>query len=218
MDLADIKVYRMIHIDNTPHALQYGITHKNSPNKNPNFITIGDVSLIDTRSNKQVQVDNGDFMNFDAPIITLGAFIPFYFGIKMPMLYVMQHGGNFVEKPTSASNIIYLACSVSEILKKKSNCYFSDGHAIDSLTTFYDFQEIPNLPKILDWQAIKAPYWAGQENLNLKRKKQAEFLSPYDLSPEVIIGFGCYDNSAKKKLIGFGINEENIRVIPNAYY
>jgi hypothetical protein len=62
------------------------LPHKNSPNRNPNFITIGDISLIDTRSSKQVSVDNGNFLNFDAPLITLGEFIPFYFGIKMPML------------------------------------------------------------------------------------------------------------------------------------
>src|SRR5665647_913156 len=102
MDLAQIKVYRMTHIDNIPHILQHGITHKKSENSNPHFITIGDVSLIDTRSGKEVSVDNGDLLNFGAPSITLGDFIPFYFGIKMPMLYVMQHGGNFVERPTPA--------------------------------------------------------------------------------------------------------------------
>ncbi len=112
MNLAEIKVYRMTHIDNIPHILKNGITHRNSPNHNPNYISIGDISLIYTRDNKQVIVDNGDFLDFDAPKITLGQYIPFYFGVKMPMLYVIQNGGNFVPESTPANKIIYIACSL----------------------------------------------------------------------------------------------------------
>lgn len=218
MDLAEIKVYRMIHIDNIPHVLQYGITRKNSLHKNSKYITIGDVSLIDTRNNRQVRVDNGDFLNFDAPLITLGDFIPFYFGIKMPMLYVIQHGGNFVKRATPANNIVYLVCSVDQIVKFNRNCYFSDGHPTDSLTTFYNLSKINELPEIVDWNDVKAAYWGGQENLNIKRKKQAEFLVSEDLPPDLIVGFGCYNEEAKKKLILMGIREEKIKIIPTAYF
>ena len=76
-----------------------GITYKTSKNSNPKFKAIGDLSLINVRSTKTVSIDNGDFLNCDAPTITLGDFIPFYFGARMPMLYVFQNGGNFVKKP-----------------------------------------------------------------------------------------------------------------------
>ncbi|HEY5405646.1 MAG TPA: DUF4433 domain-containing protein [Ginsengibacter sp.] len=218
MDLAQIKVYRITHIDNVPHILQHGITHKRSKNANPDFITIGDISLIDTRGGKAVIADNGDLLNFGAPSITLGDFIPFYFGIKMPMLYVIQHGGNFVESATPPKDIVYLACSLSRILKLSNDCYYSDGHATDNLTTFYDKSKINDLPTVVDWDAVKASYWGGQENLNIKRKKQAEFLASNDLPPNCIIGFVCYNESAKKKLQTMGVEEEKIRVIPNAYY
>ncbi len=218
MNLAQIKVYRMTHIENVTHILQYGITHKNSFNSNPNFITIGDISLIDTRSTKEVSVDNGDFLNFNSPTIILGDFIPFYFGIKMPMLYVMQNGGNFVERATPAKDIVYLVCSVNRIIQLNKVCYFSDGHATDNLTTFYDMSKINDLAILVDWNAIKAAYWGGQENLNIKRKKQAEFLVSDDLPPNYIIGFGCYNESAKEKLADMGIKEEKIKIIPNAYY
>jgi len=103
MDLAEIKIYRMTHIDNIPHLLQNGITHRNSPNHNPNYITIGDTSLINKRDTKPVSVDNGNFLDFDAPTINLCDYIPFYFGVKMPMLYVIQNGGNFVINATPPS-------------------------------------------------------------------------------------------------------------------
>jgi hypothetical protein len=44
--LNNINVYRMTHIDNIPHVLKNGITHKESNNCNPKFTPIGDTSLI----------------------------------------------------------------------------------------------------------------------------------------------------------------------------
>jgi len=208
----------MTHIENIPHILQYGITHRNSPNANPDFITIGDITLIDTRSTKIASVNNGDFINSDAPMIVLGNFIPFYFGVKMPMLYVIQIGGNFVEKATPAEDIVYLVCSINSIIQSNSIYYFTDGHATDNLTTFYDKSKINELPTLIDWNAVKADYWGGQENLNTKRKKQAEFLVSGELPPDYLIGFGCHNESAKQRLIVMGIKEEKIKVIPNAYY
>lgn len=89
MNLTDIYVYRITHIDNISHILKYGITHKNSPNANSEYRNIGDISLINTRDNRTIYVDNGDF-EFEANTtqIVLGDYIPFYFGIRMPMLYV----------------------------------------------------------------------------------------------------------------------------------
>ncbi|MEI9956254.1 MAG: DarT ssDNA thymidine ADP-ribosyltransferase family protein [Ferruginibacter sp.] len=124
MELAEVKLYRMTHIDNMEHILENGITHRNSPNNNPDYKSIGDVSLINTRDNKRVFVDNGDFENSDAPGIILGDFIPFYFGLRMPMLYVIQNGGNFVINPTSPSKIIYLVCSLSKMIKNQKIIIF----------------------------------------------------------------------------------------------
>ncbi|MEO6348523.1 MAG: DUF4433 domain-containing protein [Aquaticitalea sp.] len=174
MEMDKINVYRMTHIENVPHVLQHGITHKRSQNANLNYITIGDVSLVDTRETKKVRVDNGDPWDLNAPCIILGNFIPFYFGVKMPMLYVMQLGGNFVEQATAPKDIVYLVCSLRHIILSKSVYYFSDGHGTDSFSTFYDSSRTDALPEILDWTAIKADYWGGHENLNIKRKKQAE--------------------------------------------
>lgn len=219
MELNKVIVYRITHLENIPHILQYGITHKNSQNKNTDYKNIGDLSLIETRSNKKVSIDNGDYNSkYGLTSITLGDYIPFYFGVRMPMLYVAQHGGNFVERATSPSDIIYLACSLSKIISSNIDFFFSDGHATDLLTSFYDKTKINELVDIVDWEAVKSLYWGGSENLNIKRKKQAEFLVAIDLSPDIIIGFGCYNEKAKNKLVSFGISEDKIKVIPQAYY
>ncbi|MCX6270422.1 MAG: DUF4433 domain-containing protein [Bacteroidetes bacterium] len=219
MELNKVILYRITHIENIPHILQFGITRKDSLHKNPDYKNIGDLSLIDTRSKKNVNIDNGEFDTRNGlTSIALGDFIPFYFGVKMPMLYVAQHGGNFVERATAPIDIIYLGCSVSKIISAKLNFYFSDGHATDMLTSFYDKSKISELVNIIDWEAVKSSYWGGAENLNIKRKKQAEFLVSGDLPPDLIIGFGCYNEKAKAKLISSGVIEDKIKIIPQAYY
>ena len=94
-DLNKTYLFRMTHVDNIPHIIQHGITHSSSVNANPNFISIGDSSLISSRNN--ILLNNGRL---------LGEYIPFYFGVRTPMLYVVQNGYNMVA-PTPAENIVY---------------------------------------------------------------------------------------------------------------
>ncbi len=217
MNLSQVNIYRMLHIENLPYILANGITHKDSPNADTNFIGIGDLSLINNRNTRRVNIDNGDTFNVIENII-LGDFIPFYFGIKMPMLYVIQQGGNFVEKANKPEDIIYLACSIEAIVNSGLLFYFSDGHATDYLTSFYNKDKISQLLDIIDWAAVKQPYWGGQENLNIKRKKQAEFLVQGDIPSNCIIGYVCFNEAAKQRLVEYGIKDELVKIIPNAYY
>jgi hypothetical protein len=207
----------MTHIENVPHILQFGITHKNSPNANPDYVAIGDVSLIDTRATKQVDISNGNRSQSYGSIV-LGNFIPFYFGIRMPMLYVMQHGGNYVEKATPAKDIVYLVCSVNEIAQSEITYYFSDGHAIDYFTSFYNSSRINDISTIIDWKAVRANYWSGEENLILKCKKQSEFLAANDIPSKFIKGLVCFNQEATDKLLAMGIEQDKIKIISQAYY
>ncbi len=217
LELNKIKIYRITHIDNIPHILKFGITHKNSSNKNPYYKSIGDKSLIETRNKKTVIIENTEDNSNNCSIV-LGNYIPFYYGVRMPMLYVTQHGGNFVENETSPEDIFYLVCSLNKIVTSYYDYYFTDGHATDNLTSFYDKTRINELINIIDWEAVKLKYWGGDENLDLKRKKQTEFLISDDLPPDFIIGYGCFNEIAKKRLISFGIDENKIKLIPEAYY
>jgi hypothetical protein len=56
-DLNKIFLFRITHIENISHILQNGITHVSSVNANPNFMPIGDSSLIATRND--FLLDNG---------------------------------------------------------------------------------------------------------------------------------------------------------------
>ena len=212
MTLDNIYLYRMVHIDNVPHILKNGITHRHSKNADTNYIQIGDANLIGFRSEISVTVENGEK-------IVLGDFIPFYFGVRMPMLYVVQHGGNFVSEAFRPNNIVYVVVRLNSILSSGFTYYFSDGHGTDRLTTFYDSSKIDLLPSIIDWNAVTARKWGGEDvEIDIKRRKQAEFLVGDDIPSDLIFGFVCCDESSKDKLVSMGVKNEIIKIFPNAYY
>lgn len=196
----------MTHIENIPHILQNGITHSTSVNANPNFIAIGDSSLISTRNS--FLLNNGRL---------LGDYIPFYFGYKTPMLYVIQRGFNRVAS-TPAENIVYCISSVQKIIDLKLDFVFTDGHAVDRLSTQYTISDIQNIDTLIDKNAIKSKYWKDENDLDLKRRKEAEFLVLGHIAPDGILGYVTYNENTKKRLIGFGADASKVVVKPEYYF
>lgn len=218
MEFKRIFIYRMTHIKNIPHILSYGITHETDPDANPEYKAIGDKSLIENRKSKKVLVDNGNILDLNVQSIILGDFIPFYFGVKMPMLYIINQGGNFVKKAVVAENIVYLACRLKDVVDYLNNFYFTNGHATSNYTEFYNADQINRICEIVDWEAVKSNYWGGMENLNIKRKKQAEFLSGEKIPSKLIHGYVCFNEKAQATLKEFGISDKKIKVFPSAYF
>lgn len=205
-DLEKTYLFRMTHVENIQHILQHGITHSTSANANPDFVPIGDGSLIATRNDFLLQ--NGR---------RLGEYIPFYFGVRTPMLYVVQNGFNMVA-PTPAENIVYCITSVQKIIDQQLEFVFTDGHAVDGFTTQYTVAAIPNIDSILDWKAIRAKYWRDDNDLDLKRRKEAEFLVLGDIASEAILGYLTYNENAKNRLLAFGANATNVHIKNDFYF
>ncbi len=206
-DLNKTYLYRMTHIENVPHILQYGLTHVSSVNANKSYKAIGDDSIISTRNN--IEIPNGK---------KLGNYIPFYFGSRMPMLYVIQKGYNGVPV-TPAQDIVYCISSVQKIVDHKLPFVFANGHAVAvGLTDFYEEKDLVNIDEILDKKAIDAKYWRNIEDTDLKRRKEAEFLVETDIPTTAIIGWVVYNEEAKKRLLELGIPQEMIYIKPDAYF
>ncbi|MPS74705.1 MAG: DUF4433 domain-containing protein [Chryseobacterium sp.] len=205
-ELDKIYLFRMTHIENIPHILQYGITHSDSSNANPSYVPIGDDSLINTRN--KFLLNNGK---------CLGEYIPFYFGVRMPMLYVIQKGFNLVI-PTPAENIVYCVSSVEKIMEQNADFVFTNGHAVDGFSVQYTVSDINNINEIIDWNAVKAKYWKDENDLDRKRRKEAEFLVLGDIDKKTILGFIVYNENAKKKMIDFGLEENRVHINPNYYF
>ncbi len=206
-DLNKILLYRITHLQNIPHILQHGITHISSPNKNKAFVSIGDSSLITSRS--FFTLPNGS---------KLGDYIPFYFGVRMPMLYVIQNGFNGV-KAIAAKDIVYCVTSVAAIIKSGVDFIFTNGHAIDSFSEFFGDADVNDIESLVDFKAVNTQYWKSDTDLDLKRRKEAEFLVMGDVAKEAIIGFAVYASATAegiKALPGFA--DKKIVVKPNYYF
>ena len=196
----------MTHIENIPHILENGITHSTSIHANPDFVSIGDGSLITTRNN--ILLANSK---------RLGEYIPFYFGSRTPMLYVVQKGFNMVA-PTPPDKIVYCISSVQKIIDLQLDFIFTDGHAVDSFTTQYNASDIQNINNILDKNAIDAKYWTDENDLDKKRRKEAEFLVLGDIPLEAVLYYVTYNENAKNVIINLGADAAKIGVRPEFYF
>ncbi len=174
--------------------------------KNPKFTSIGDPSLISVRDKKPTPYGT-----------SLGDYIPFYFCVKSPMVYVIQKGYNGVpiQRP---SNLVYCVSSVTEVENSMLPFIYTDGHATDSLTTFYDSGAIGNMTGQLDFKAINAQFWKDEADLDLKRRKEAELLLLGDLPVNHILGYIVYDDRTKKALLVLGIDSSKVHVSPQRYF
>ena len=196
----------MTHIENIPHIIDNGITHKNSVNSNSNYKAIGDNSLISTRAS--YIMPNND---------VLGEYIPFYLGVRTPMLYVIQKGYNGVTS-VHPKNIVYCVSNIQKILDDDLDFVYTDGHATDNFTTYYQPEHILHIQSQVDFDAVSATFWKDETDLDLKRRKEAEFLIKQDLPYKSIIGFVTFDKVSKNKLLAFGIQENKVVVKPNFYF
>jgi len=206
LNLSKNYLFRLTHIEKYVRYFQYGITHILSANANIEYKAIGDSSLISNRN--AFVLPNGK---------TLGQYIPFYFGVRMPMLYVIQKGYNGVHI-INPENIVYCISSVEQIIKHKLPFIFTNGHAVDGLTEFFDTHDISNIGNIIDTKAIKAKYWRDDNDLDLKRRKEAEFLIESDIPPSAISGWVVYNEKAKAVLIEIGIAVSTIIIKPDYYF
>ena len=184
-DLNKIRLFRMTHIVNIPHILENGITHIVSPNKNPDYKSIGDGSLINYRN--KFSIKNGR---------KLGEYIPFYFGPRMPMLFVIKNGFNGVTA-TPQSDIIYCVTNIATVIEYRLDWCFTDGHAVERFTDFYFENDLDNIEGIVDFKAVKTKNWIDENDLDLKRRMEAEFLVVGDIPPAAIRGFVVYNEDAK---------------------
>ena len=196
----------MTHIGNIPHILVNGITLIASAHANASYVPIGDGSLISRRND--IILRNGR---------SLGDYIPFYFGSRMPMLFVIQNGFNNVA-PTLPENIVYCVSTVAQIIAHQLNYIFTDGHAVEFLTTVYESDQIENIEQLVDFNAVKVRYWRNDNDLDLKRRMEAEFLVGNDIPSQAIAGYIVFNEAAQNRLFEMGIPQTKIHIDRGSYF
>lgn len=180
-------LFRMLHIDNLEDNLREGIYAPNARH-NPAYLNIGDEELIAKR---------GEFALPIAPGGVLSDYIPFYFGGCSPMLLNIKTGYRGV-KQRDQREIVYICSHIDVIISVCHEWCFTDGHAKDRLTTYYN--QIEDLDQV-DWSTVEDKYWKStEEDPDRMRRKQAEFLVKNHVPVRCFSGIVVHDEVAAKRV------------------
>jgi len=205
-----VLLYRITHYLNIPDIIKKGMFSANNPARsiNANAVGIGNVSLIDKRGSKQVEV---------GPKGSLNDYVPFYLGRHSPMLLNIITGYNVPKKPQR--EIVYVCSELSRINTLQLPFVFSDGHAYARFARFFDD---PTDLAELDWDVIRAKDWhRTEEDNDRQRRKQAEFLIYQYVPVDAIISIVVFDEQMaqwiRPHLVEIGANF-TVHVLPDWYY
>jgi hypothetical protein len=184
-----VWIYRMIHYENLEYVLKNGFHCATSPLFNPNYIAIGDSGLIKDRNTYSVPIT--------PPNSDLGNYIPFYFGMRSPMLLRIKTGDKGVKK-YAQEDIIYLCCEVQKVVNSGVEWCFTDGQAKKTTTKF--FNTLEDLDKV-DWETAHTLDWKNtDEDFDKMRRKQAEFLVKNYLPADMISAIVVYNEKSLQKI------------------
>ena len=195
----------MTHIANVPHVLRCGLVRADSPLRDPGYVPIGDRQVIRLREERLV---NG---------YKISDYIPFYLGPRSPMLYVIQHGYNGVQR-VEPENIVYCIVRLDDLVNADIDCLFTDGHALSSITKYYGKEELPQIDTIGKMEDVYSSQWISETDIDLKRRKEAELLVKNDLPATFVRGFAVYNEAARQKIEAMGVAPEKIAVKPEYYF
>jgi hypothetical protein len=164
IDVDNLWLFRIVHINNVEHILRNGIVAPNSELADTDYLNIGDSTLIGQRSDYPVKIEGYG---------NLGDFVPFYFGPLSPMLLNIKTGHRGISQ-THQSEIVYICCRFNSIVINCNQWCFTDGHAKAVITEFFNHAE--DLDHV-DWEIVGKRYWNNtEEDFDRMRRKQAEFL------------------------------------------
>ena len=181
-------IFRMTHIRNIPFIAANGLWSKLSEVLDPDYTPIGNPSIIDRRTSKQVIASPPGGM--------LGEYIPFYFSGHSPMLLNIATG--YGVPKVSQRDIVFIVCDAVEIAMAGIPFCFTDGNAAHSITQFYN--SFISLDK-LDWSTIRSTVWHNtDEDFDRVRKKMAEFLVKDHIPANMIKGIIVRDKTSHDKV------------------
>jgi hypothetical protein len=206
-----ILLYRIVHIKNMEYILSTGVYTPQHPLADPGYINIGDTQLIEQRKSTAVRID--------PPGGNIGDYVPFYFGPWSPMLLNISTGWRGIRQ-VPQSEIVYIVCSLPDTIASNAVWFFTDGHAKDLLTSYYnDFHDLAKI----DWDVVGLQYWNDIEtDRDRKRRKQAEFLIKDGLTVNLLRQIIVYDQQAYS-IVKAIVNKLNLQIavsvdIQSQYY
>ncbi|RRQ27383.1 DUF4433 domain-containing protein [Rhodococcus sp. Eu-32] len=147
-------------------------------------------------------------------------YVPFYYRSRSPMLSAI-HNGRVPTFTGDTHDLIYLLSTVETLLDHGLPLVFTDRNASLELAAYSDSLE--ELDDLVDWEVIRARYWANTEDdPDRKERRMAECLVHDHVPWEAFTGIAVYDAARERRvreiLDRLDGNQPPIRVTPDAYF
>jgi hypothetical protein len=184
-----IYLYHLTSVDNLPSIVEEGgLKSKNRlAREQDSYRNIAYNHIQERRAKRVVPCAAGGCLH---------DYVPFYFGPRAPMLYVINEGR--VEGYDGGQEpLVHLVTKVQLIKDEGLDFAFSDRHAVLKYANFYD--EVTALDQV-DYDLMRERYWHDtDQHPQRKERRQAEFLV-HGFVPFGLIGaIGVINESIKEK-------------------
>ena len=183
-------IYHISHIRNLSNIIkENGLwCDSESVRRNLQPFEIAYTEIKERRTRKQIPIPPGG---------VLADYVPFYFCNRSPMLYTIQMG-NVPAYHDGQENILHLVSSAETVFQANLPFVFSDGHAVVSLSIFYN--NLNDLTEV-DWRVIQSWSWRDTiKDNDRRRRKQAEFLVKQHCPWQLIEEIGVINNTVRDQV------------------
>jgi len=183
------RIFRIVHISNVPWILDHdGLHCQNSPQADPNYINIGNPSLIGKRARLSVPISPGG---------SLSDYVPFYFTPFSVMMYNIKTGyGGIIRR--DPKDIVMFVSSVHRLAELAVSFVFTNQHAYAVDTEFYN--DLQHLDKI-DWPLLQRRDFKIEDNDPGKQLRyQAEALIHKHVPLSAVLGIACVNDTVRGSL------------------
>lgn len=202
-------IFRIAHIANVPWILDHGLHCQNTPERDPNYVEIGNLELIEKRARRAVPIPPGG---------VLSDYIPFYFTPHSPMLLNIKTGHNGItQRPMS--EIVIMVSSLPSLVARNVAFVFTDRHAYLQTASF--FTDLARLD-LIAWNLLQNRDFKKDIYDSSKFERyQAEALVHRHLPVAGLSGIICYGDAQKTVLQGEVENRRQtlqITVNPNLFF
>lgn len=146
----------------------------------------------------------------------LADYVPFYFARRTPMLGAIHK--KLTDYKGGQQGVIYLVSSVQSVIPHAQSWCFTDGHAVEALTDYFD--NVAQLGKV-DWSAVDTWRWKPANDPDCLRRKQAEFLVHKFFTWNWVQGIAVIDNSIASQvaaIIAGATHKPPIRIQSKWYF
>ncbi len=183
------RIFRIVHISNVPWILDRGGLHcHNSTDRDPNYVNIGNASLIDKRSRRYVPIPPGG---------PLSDYVPFYFTPFSIMMYNIKTGYGGITRRDD-TDIVMFVSSVHRLEELGVSFVFTNQHAYAVDTEFYN--DLQHLGEI-DWPLLQTrDFKTDDKDPGKQLRYQAETLIHKYVPLEAILGIACVNDVIRKNL------------------